>query len=49
MKIQLGYFNRKVERDNIVKPTSGNESLHQDGNDIGVITVKFGTLKKFGC
>ena len=33
MKILLGDFNAKVERENIFKPTIGNESLHQDSND----------------
>ena len=30
MKILLGDFNTKVGRENIFKPTIGNESLHQD-------------------
>ena len=30
MKILLGDFNAKVGRENIFKPTIGNESLHQD-------------------
>jgi hypothetical protein len=33
MKIILGDFNAKVGRENIFKPTIGNESLHQDSND----------------
>ena len=37
MKIVLGNFNTKVGRDNILNPTIGNESLHQDSNDNGVI------------
>ena len=45
MKILLGDFNAKVERDNISKPTIGNESLHQDSNDNGVGIVKFATSK----
>ena len=36
MKILLGDFNAKVGRENIFKPTIGNESLHQDSNDNGV-------------
>jgi len=35
-KILLGDFNAKVGRENIFKPTTGKESLHQnsDGNDV---------------
>ena len=32
MKILLGNFNAKVGRENILKPTIGNESLRQDSN-----------------
>ena len=39
MKILLGKFNAKVGRENIFKPTIGNESLHQDSNDNGVRVV----------
>jgi len=45
MKILLGDFNAKVGRENILKPTIGNESLHQDGNDTGVRIVNFATSK----
>ena len=45
MKILLGDFNAKVERDSIFKPTIGNESLHQDSNDNGVRVVNFATSK----
>jgi len=45
MKIILGYFNTKVARIYIFKPTIGNESLHQDSNDNGVRTVNFTTSK----
>ena len=41
IKIQLGDFNAKVGRENIFKPTIGNESLHQDSNDNGVRLVNF--------
>jgi len=34
-----------VGRENIFKPTIGNESLHQDSNDNGVRIVKFATSK----
>jgi hypothetical protein len=33
MKILLGDFNAKVGREDTLKPTIGNESLHQDSND----------------
>jgi hypothetical protein len=36
---------QKVGRENIFKPTIGNESLHQDSNDNGVRIVNFATLK----
>ena len=42
MKILLGDFNVKVERENIFNPTIGN---HQDGFDNGVRTVNFATSK----
>jgi hypothetical protein len=45
MKILLGDFNTKVGRDDIVKPTIGNESLHATSNDNGVRVVNFATSK----
>ena len=45
MKILLGDFNAKIGRENIFKPTIGNESLHQDSNDNGVRIVNFATTK----
>ena len=45
MKILLGDFNAKVGRENIFKPTIGNESLHQDSNGKGVRIVNFSTSK----
>jgi hypothetical protein len=33
IKILLGYFNAKVGREDIFKPTIGNESLHEISND----------------
>jgi len=45
MKILLGDFKAKVGRDNIFKPTIGQESLHQDSNDNGVRIVNFATSK----
>ena len=44
MIILLGDFNAKVGRENIFKPTIGNESLHQDGNNV-VRIVNFATSK----
>ena len=38
-------FNAKVERENIFKPTIGNENLHQDCNDNDVRIVNFTTSK----
>ena len=45
MKILLGDFNAKVGREKILKPTIGNESLHQYSNDNGVRIVNFTTSK----
>ena len=45
MKILLGDFNVKVGRENIFKPTTGNEILHDDSNDNGVRIVIFATSK----
>jgi hypothetical protein len=45
MKILLGDFNAKVERENIFKPTTGNERVHKIGNDNGVKVVIFATSK----
>jgi hypothetical protein len=45
MKILLGDFNAKVGRDNVFKPTIGNESLHQGSHDNGVRIVNFGASK----
>jgi hypothetical protein len=45
MKIILGDFNAKLGRENIFKPTTGNENLHQDSNDNCVTIVNFATSK----
>jgi len=45
MKILIGDFNAKVGRENIFKPTIGNESLHQDSNDNGVRIINFAHKK----
>ena len=43
MKILLGDFNAKVEREMILKPTIGNEGLHQFSNDNDVRIVNLAT------
>ena len=45
MKIILGDFNAKVGRENIFKPTIGNECLHKASNVNGVRIVNFPTSK----
>jgi hypothetical protein len=45
MKILLGDFNAKVGREDIFKPTIGNENLHVISNGNGVRVVKFATFK----
>ena len=45
-KYILGDFSTKVGREDIFKPTIGNESLHQDSNDNGVRLVNFAASKK---
>jgi hypothetical protein len=46
MKILLGGLNREVKRENIFKPTIGNESSHEISNDNGVRGVNLDTSKK---
>jgi len=41
MKILLGDFN--LGRENVLKPSFGNERLHKDSNDNGVRNANFGT------
>jgi exonuclease III len=43
LKILLGDFNAKLEKEDIFKPAIGNESLNQDSNDNGGRIVKFDT------
>jgi hypothetical protein len=45
MKILLGDLNAKVGREDIFKPTIGNESLHEISNDNGVTVLNFATSK----
>jgi hypothetical protein len=47
MKILLADFNAKVGRENIFKPITGNESLHDASNDNRVRVVNFATSKNF--
>jgi hypothetical protein len=44
MKVLLGNFNTKVDREDIFKPTVGNESLHEISNGNGVRMVNFALL-----
>jgi hypothetical protein len=41
----LGDFNAKVGREDILKPTIGNESLHEISSDNGVRILNFATSK----
>jgi hypothetical protein len=43
LKILLGDFNAKLEKEYIFKPAIENESLNQDSNDNGGRMVKFAT------
>jgi hypothetical protein len=45
MKILLGDFNAEVGKEYILKPTIGNENLHQDSNDNGVRIVNLAHQK----
>jgi hypothetical protein len=45
MKIWLGDFNAEVGREDIFKPTIGNESLHEISRDNGVRLVNFSTSR----
>jgi hypothetical protein len=45
--ILLGDFNAKVGREDIFKPTIGNESLHESSHDNGVRLINFATSKNF--
>jgi hypothetical protein len=45
LKILLGDFNAKVGRENIFKPTIGNDSLHEISNNNGVREVNFAISK----
>jgi hypothetical protein len=45
MKVMLGDYNTKVGREDIFKPTIGNESIHEISGDNGVRVVNFATSK----
>jgi hypothetical protein len=45
MKILLGDFNAKVDKEDIFKPTIGNGSLQEISNNDGVRVVNFCTSK----
>jgi hypothetical protein len=45
MKILLGVYNAKLGREDIFKPTIGNESLHKISNDNGIRVVNIATTK----
>jgi hypothetical protein len=45
MKILVRDLNAKVGREEIFKPTIGNESLHEINNDNGIRVVNFATSK----
>jgi hypothetical protein len=46
MKILLGDVSTKVRRENIFKPTVGNESLHDISSHSGVTVTNIATSKK---
>jgi hypothetical protein len=45
MEILMGDLNAKINREDIFKPTIGNESIHEITNDNGVRVVNFATSK----
>jgi hypothetical protein len=45
IQIILGDFNTKVGKENIYKPTIGNESLHNETNDNGMKMIQFAISK----
>jgi hypothetical protein len=49
MKMLLRDFNAKVGREDIFKPTIGNESLHEISNDNGVKSSQPCQIKKPYC
>jgi len=47
VKIILGDFNAKVGKEDIYKPTTGNESLHNETNNNGIKLIQFAISKSF--
>jgi hypothetical protein len=48
MTVVLGDFSANVCKEDIFKPTNGNESLHEISDDSGVRAVNFATFKNLG-
>jgi exonuclease III len=46
-KMLLGDFNTKVVREDIFKPTIGNESLHEISNDNGLCHIQKSDCQKY--
>jgi len=46
MKVPLEDFNAKFGKEDIFKPTIGNESLYHESNDNGVRIINFATSKE---
>jgi hypothetical protein len=49
MKNLLGDFNAKVGKEDIFKPTIGNENLHEISNNNGVKSSKLCYIQKSDC
>jgi hypothetical protein len=49
MNSLLGAFNAKIGKEDILKPTIGNESLHKISNDNGVKSNKLCHIQKSHC
>jgi hypothetical protein len=45
MRILLGDFKAKLGKEDVCKPTTGNDILHEDSTDNGVRIVNFITSK----